>query len=164
MGVHFNADEIFEIAERIERNGARFYRKAAQQTGDAKAREMLGRLALMEDDHEKTFGALRKKLCDAAREKSHFDPDDELASYLRAFADGSVFDHRTDPATLLSGRETVEQILKTAIGLEKDSILFYLGLEKLVAHALGKSDVGAIIDEERGHIALLAAELNALRH
>ena len=30
MSYEFNADEVFEIAERIERNGARFYRRAAE--------------------------------------------------------------------------------------------------------------------------------------
>ncbi len=30
MPQRFNADEIFEIAEQIERNGAAFYRRAAE--------------------------------------------------------------------------------------------------------------------------------------
>ena len=30
MGLDFNADEVFEIAEQIERNGAEFYRTAAE--------------------------------------------------------------------------------------------------------------------------------------
>jgi rubrerythrin len=29
--MNFNIDEVFEIAEQIERNGARFYRKAAKK-------------------------------------------------------------------------------------------------------------------------------------
>ncbi len=34
MGVEFNAFEAFEIAEKIERNGARFYRRAAELFDD----------------------------------------------------------------------------------------------------------------------------------
>ena len=30
--ITFNPDEIFEMAEQIERNGAKFYRKAAERT------------------------------------------------------------------------------------------------------------------------------------
>ena len=30
MGIDFNADEVFEIAEQIERNGAKFYRNFPQ--------------------------------------------------------------------------------------------------------------------------------------
>ena len=31
MGIDFNADEVFEIAEQIERNGAKFYRNVAEK-------------------------------------------------------------------------------------------------------------------------------------
>ena len=34
MSYDFNADEIFEIAEQIERNGAKFYRTAAESVAD----------------------------------------------------------------------------------------------------------------------------------
>ena len=35
MGYGFNADEIFEIAEQIERNGGAFYRRVAEMiSGD----------------------------------------------------------------------------------------------------------------------------------
>ena len=34
MSYDFNADEIFEIAEQIERNGAKFYRNAAESIAD----------------------------------------------------------------------------------------------------------------------------------
>ena len=34
MSYNFNADEIFEIAEQIERNGANFYRTAAENITD----------------------------------------------------------------------------------------------------------------------------------
>ena len=41
MSITFNADEIFEMAEQIERNGATFYREAAGNTLDADVKEML---------------------------------------------------------------------------------------------------------------------------
>ena len=34
MSYEFNADEVFEIAEQIERNGAKFYRTAAKNVSD----------------------------------------------------------------------------------------------------------------------------------
>ncbi len=33
MAISFNLDEIFEMAEQIEKNGANFYREAARKTG-----------------------------------------------------------------------------------------------------------------------------------
>ena len=59
MGIEFNADEIFEIAEQIERNGAGFYRRAAEAVEDSQKRRILLDLASREDEHEKTFAAMR---------------------------------------------------------------------------------------------------------
>ncbi len=160
MGIQFNADEIFEIAERIERNGARFYRKAAENTSDARAEKMLLKLADMEDDHEHTFSSMRAQLEPGEKQPAQFDPDDELLAYLHAFADGHVFDTKTDPAAALTGSETVEQILHQAIGMEKDSIVFYLGVRDIVPASVGRERIEAIIDEERSHIATLARELS----
>ena len=55
----FNHDEILEIAEQIERNGARFYRRAAECIEQPKAHHLLLTLAGMEDEHEQAFAAIR---------------------------------------------------------------------------------------------------------
>ena len=41
MSYDFNADEVFEMAEQMERNGAKFYRDAAETAADASNKEML---------------------------------------------------------------------------------------------------------------------------
>ena len=64
MTFDFNADEIFEMAEQMERNGANFYRDAADNISDGKNKELLLRLADMEVEHEKTFVEMRKSLSD----------------------------------------------------------------------------------------------------
>ena len=61
MSYDFNADNVFEMAEQIERNGALFYRQAANDVADPDAKQFLLDLAAMEDDHEKTFAVMRKK-------------------------------------------------------------------------------------------------------
>ena len=78
-------------------------------------------------------------------------------------ADGHVFDVKADPAELFTGKETMENILQTAMGMEKDSIVFYLGMKELVPERLGKDRIDAIIKEEMGHLASLGRELAALR-
>ena len=55
MSIDFNADEVFEIAEQIERNGAKFYRTSAKNISDVNNKNFLIQLAEMEDEHEKTF-------------------------------------------------------------------------------------------------------------
>jgi len=154
----FNADEILAIAEQIERNGARFYRKAAEGRVEADFRDLLVMLAEMEDDHELVFAAMRK---DSGQEQP-WDPDLEAAGYLNAVADGFIFDVRLDPSEKLTGTETPEEILKTAIGLEKDSVLFYLGIKEAVPENLGKEMIEKIIREEMGHVTALTKGLAAL--
>lgn len=152
MALDFNADEIFEMAEQIERNGAIFYRKAADKvSGDEK--DFLLELAKMEDDHEVTFKALRKELTDKEKTSTTFDPNDEAPQYLKALADTRVFFEKDlDPSTM-------KEILKAAIGAEKDSIVFYLGMKDLVPGKLGKDKLDDIIKEEMSHIKLLSTRL-----
>jgi len=159
MSVQFNADEIFEMAEQIERNGAKFYRRATEGTAGGPARELLLRLAAMEEEHEQTFVAMRQELTPTEREPITFDPDDQGALYLRALADGYIFDVRTDPAEQLTGQETLEEIFRRAIQAEKDSIVFYLGLKDCVLPRRGQERIDGIIREEMGHIALLSRQL-----
>ena len=162
MSVPPTADEIFEMAEQIERNGARFYRRAAQGLSDSRAGRLLLDLAAMEDQHEKVFAGMRAELLQSEREPRAPDPYGEAILYVRGIADGHVFDVRKDPSERLTGKETMEDILKTAIGLEKDSIVFYLGIKEIAPERLSKQRIDDIIKEEMGHIALLSQEMAAL--
>jgi rubrerythrin len=164
MAIPFNADEIFEMAEQIERNGARFYRRAAEGTLDPGNRQLLLDLAGMEDEHEKTFASMRANLAAGGKSETVFDPEGQVALYLRAMADGYVFDIKADSIKLFSGNETMEDIFQKAIGMEKDSIVFYLGMKELVPERLGKDKIDAIIKEEMNHITALSTQLAALRH
>jgi len=162
MTIPPTADEIFEMAEQIERNGARFYRRAAQGVTDSRARQQLLDLAAMEDEHEKVFAGMRAELLQQEREPRVPDPYGEAILYVRGMADGTVFDVRKDPSERLTGKETMEDILKTAIGLEKDSIVFYLGIKEIVPERLSKQRIDDIIKEEMGHIAILSQEMAGL--
>jgi len=159
--ITFNADEVFEMAEQIERNGAAFYRKAAGGAASSCA-ATLERLAAMEDDHERTFHQIRADLAGEGKLKRQFDPEDEAARYLQAMADGKVFDLGADPAAVLTGSESIEEILQIAIGLEKDSIVFYLAMKQSVPAGAGRDAIDRIIDQEVGHIATLSGELAAV--
>lgn len=158
--ITFDVDEIYEIAEQIERNGAKFYRKAAESArGDS--RELLLRLAAMEDDHEKTFAAMRSELKGFEKTSFTADPDNEAALYLQAMAEGKVFD--SDPASSLSGDEPITHILTTAVSLEKDSVIFYESMKEMVPAAAGVEKIDAIIRQEIGHIVDLNNQLRASR-
>ena len=159
MSIRYSADEVFEMAEQIERNGGAFYRRAAELASDASTGTMLLELAGMEDDHVKTFVGMRKDLSAEERKPMVFDPDDELSLYLRAMADQHVFDMKADPSARLSAGQAANEVLGIAIGLEKDSIVFYLGLKELVPERFGKERLDGIIQEEFGHISTLSEKM-----
>lgn len=156
MANDFNIDEILKMAEQIERNGGKFYRDAAKNVKEKAHTGMLLELAEMEDQHEKTFAALRAELTEAEKKSTVFDPEDESAVYLKALADTRVFYEKTIDTT------SIKEILKEAITAEKDSIVFYLGMKELVPKRLGQTKMDIIIKEEMSHIRLLAGKLTAL--
>ena len=163
MGISFNADEIFEIAEQIERNGVKFYLSASEKFSDTASRNKLLGLAAMEKQHEKTFAAMRAELPVGERMITVFDPENQAALYLRSVAEGKVFDVKRDPSEILSEGIRIEEILQIAIGLEKDSIVFYTGIKEMVPEKLGKGKINDIIKEEIGHINDLSKQLELLR-
>ena len=163
MAYNFNADEIFAIAEQIEVNGGKFYRKAAQMVEEESTKKVLLDLAAMEDEHEVFFGGLRAELEAEIGAPLTFDPEGEAANYLKAFADGHVFEADKDATWKFKGDETPEDVLRTAIGFEKDAIVYFLGLKDLVSEDLGKAKIDALIKEEQHHIVILTRELTAIR-
>ena len=163
MSINFSVDEIFEIAEQIERNGAAFYLKAAETAPNPRNRRLMLDLAAKERDHEKVFVEMRRRLSAREREPVVFDPENQAVLYLQAFAGGHVFDLTTDPIEFFDGGRTVPEILKKATELERDTVVFYLGMQEMVPERLGRDRVNEIIKEEMGHIALLSKELELLQ-
>jgi rubrerythrin len=160
MSVPFNADEVFEMAEQIEKNGGKFYRAAAKKL-PAISKVLLD-LAAMEDKHLKTFTAMRAELSGTEVEEPVYDPDGQAQMYLRVMADGHVFDLKADPVKQLATKDTPEDVLKMAIGIERDSIAFYVGLKETIPRKAGKDKVEDIIKEEMGHIVTLNQKLQDL--
>jgi rubrerythrin len=161
MAMPFNADEVFEMAQQIERNGAKFYRAAAKKFS-AIAPVLLD-LAKMEDEHIKIFATMHAELSGGALETPVYDPDNEVQMYLRVMADGHVFDLKTDPAQQVADKKTPEDVLKMAMKAERDSIAFYVGLKESVRQKEGKDKVEAIIKEEMSHMSVLNEKLQALK-
>ena len=155
MSYDFNADEVFEMAEQMERNGAQFYRDAAETAADSSNKDMLIGLSKMEEAHEKMFESMRADLTAAEKASTVFDPSGEASLYLRALVDSRVFFKKEIDVT------SIVEILKSAIEAEKDSIVFYLGMKEAVAENLGKDRIDVIIKEEMGHIQVLSKELVA---
>lgn len=165
MAIRFNADELFEIADQIEKNGSSYYKSAAARFSDQKIGKLLSSLAEMENSHRVIFQALRTEIKEYEKKSASAGaPDKEqIAPYLRALADNRIFNVKTEPTKLLKGNETLDDIFKIAIGLEKDSIVFYLGMKETVPKNLGRDKIDGIIKEEMNHIIILNEAWQGMR-
>jgi rubrerythrin len=157
MPIPFNADEVFTLAEQIERNGAAFYRKCAENNIEEKS--FLLELADMENNHLEIFQNMHRSVTSRESELFTADPDRQAAAYLNTMAGGYVFDTNKDPSATISGSESLPDILRIAIGLEKDSIVFYLGIKDMVPKTAGKEKIESIIKEEMRHVTMLGNKL-----
>ena len=152
----FNAREIFDIGVQIEANGKAFYEAAAKKTAETSMKEFFLELAAWENAHIKLFGELRDSLPQSAGNVPVFDPNDESALYLQATADSHVFVKNKDMVGLVAGCKGPQEILDLAMTFEKDSVVFYTTMKKVVAPNLGQDKVDRLIDEEIKHISMLS--------
>jgi rubrerythrin len=57
----------------------------------------------------------------------------------------------------------VEEVIRLAVALEKDTIVFYLGMRDLVPRRAGQAKLDDIIREEMQHIVVLTGQLPKTR-
>ena len=157
----FNAFEVFEMAEQIERNGGKFYRKAAELAADEGLKNALFQLASMEDEHIRVFSSMKQDIAGQPWAEG-FEQENEAVLFLRDIAGGKVFGPQHDPSELLENM-SMEDILTKAVGLEKESIVFYTGIKELVPADLGRERLDGIIKEEMRHIRILTQRLDMLQ-
>ena len=162
MSITFSADEIFEIAEDIERNGAKFYREAAEKTQDKETRQFLMDMAVMEEGHDTVFADMRKELSEQMKQPTTFDPDNQAAQYLQVMADARGTEGKISANFKLTGDESIRDILNIGINAERNSVCFYTGMKELVPSAASKEQVDKIIKEELSHIGILLKKLQTL--
>ncbi|MDT8389947.1 MAG: ferritin family protein [Lentisphaeria bacterium] len=156
--IHYNAEELFRMAESVERDGMLFYRQAAETVDDPELVRLLSELADWEARHEARFAALRAELPESAsHEPGPGDPVEEhAADYLQAFVDGKVFPGPSRTGGFEFPKLVApDDILAYALGREKDTIVFFLTLQQQVLKYRGRDRIQAIIDEELKHVHIL---------
>lgn len=156
----FTANDIFDVAESIERNASEFYRETSERISDEATRKVLLDVASLEDGHLKIFQRMRRKF---HHEEGVFiyELDDRSAMYLQTMADARGWEGRKSPLEELSGQETAREIIEIALNAENESVAFYCGLKNLVATQTDREIVEKIILEELGHISVFLQRLRS---
>jgi rubrerythrin len=158
----YNANDVFEIAKRIERNGAAFYRAAADVMADAQARDLMNSLAEMEVQHEGVFASMQQQLAGVEAEETLYDPHDEAYAFLKGMADKYVFNPNEERGRAVKPGAGPVDVVKEALLREADSVVFYEAIKIMVPEKYGQPRIDEIIQQEMGHIMLLNKELERL--
>jgi rubrerythrin len=152
MGVFFSGREIIDIAIGIERNGASFYHSLAESAGSEIAKGVYEYLAGEELKHIEVFQSMLGSVTDYRPPETY---TEEYDLYLRALIDSSVFSDDQTAYDIAQRVASDAEAIQIALGMEKDSILFYSEIWDLVRES-DREVVNKIIKEERSHLRQLS--------
>jgi rubrerythrin len=144
----FTLKEICDLGIQIERNGEKFYRDALNQSWNAPLSSMLQMLAEEEMRHVDFFVKQKEKL---AQEEG--DPELEAMGreMLKEILGSQTFSLKEAD---LSKIRTIEQLRRTALKFEKDTIVFYEMIRSFLTDRETVDQLDAIIEEENRHVKL----------
>ena len=157
-----NMDEVFALAIQIETNAAAFYRKAAGAQPDPGRAKLLEGLAVMEDGHKRTFEKMRAGMGASQKTSGGAALPMEGGYFLAAIMAGFPVEGAPAAGEMLTGRETMVEILRKAIDREKQSVLFYLGIKDTLSRQTDLTVIDRVLGEEKSHIVILTRELKKL--
>ena len=158
LETEFNAFEILQIAERIERKNTEFYTKTAQLFDDSEKRDICLKLANWPSRHEKIWARMRHRFSEKTGEFGHFDPDNYVLSHPQVMAGLASFAAKPGSSTRLTGHESKEEIFKEAVRRANETIIFYRGLKDFARDPSAEDIIDKLIKEESRYIQLLTEE------
>jgi rubrerythrin len=162
MATLFNADEVYQIAIDVEQNGEAFYQAAARRATNVEVREMFTELAAWENGHASLLTGLRDKLDQPARLHTPSDPNGEIAAYLKALSEGTIFRKDKGLEALLDRCSGPVEVLRLAIRFEEESVKLFQTMKQLVPQQFGGGSIDRLVAEEQQHAAMLRGKVFAL--
>ena len=147
MAGFVKAADIAAAAVEIERRGRDMYLAAQRGAGNTADAAFFAFMAEEEEGHEKFFSSMLQRLGGLAL--STESSEAEYLEYLQLLLDSH--------ALLLPGFEKrlASDPLAEAMRMEKDTILFFSAMKRLVPEA-EQSAVESCIEEERRHLKMLS--------
>ena len=158
MGNIFAGSEVVELGIQIEKNGRDFYRTLVKQLKNQKAQDIFKYLAGEEEKHIAVFQKILNSL-------ENYQPAEaypgEYFAYMNALASGYVFTQENKGEEVAKKIKSDKEAIEKGIGFEKDSIIFYEGMKKVVPED-DRKVVDALIAQEQMHLRQLTELKNTL--
>lgn len=144
----FAGSEIVELGIQIEKNGRDFYNALVEQLKNQKAKETFKYLAGEEEKHIAVF----QNILDSVHK---YEPPEtypgEYFAYMNALARDYVFTQKDKGREIAKNVKGDKEAISLGIGFEKDSIIFYVGMKKVVPEYDHKI-VDKLITQEQDHL------------
>ena len=145
----FAANELLDMAIKLEKNGEAVYRRAIEKVSKPELVALLVWMADEEVKHARFFSDLKLDL-----ETKRANPFMEEMS--RELFDDLMGDKNFSLKEVdFSVINKTEELIAVFIEFEKDSVIFYKVLEPFVEDPLARKNLKKIIEEENRHIQLL---------
>ncbi|NLI82692.1 MAG: ferritin family protein [Deltaproteobacteria bacterium] len=155
----FNAGELFQIAIEMKENAITFYRKACDTIGDPEVGKLFQGLAKEEEEHKKKLQEMKAKFPPEVTTPNVKDMDNELDAYLKAMADDHIFRSCDSLNRQLAGLKNVGDALRLAMRFEKDSLVFFFGLQDATCEGKDRDLLNMLMKEDHRHIQQLSLQL-----
>ncbi len=145
----YSIREVIEQAIQTEKLGYIFYSSMAEKFKDnEELNKLFIILAGQELTHEKQFVELEQRLGGEPLENW-----EEASLYLRAIVESEFFLGNNKSLPSVNMLDTVDAAIQYAINFEKETLLYYLGLQSAIKD---NSLLNEIISEEKRHIVRLS--------
>ncbi len=151
MGNIFAGSEIIEFGIQIEKNGRDFYNALTKKTKDDKVRDIFVFLASEEERHIEVFKKILNKV-------ERYEPSEsypgEYFAYMNALAGEYVFTRENKGEEMARNITTDIEAINLGIGFEKESIIFYEGMKRMVLES-EQAVIDELIQQEQEHLRRL---------
>ncbi|MEW6662468.1 MAG: ferritin-like domain-containing protein [Bacillota bacterium] len=147
----FEPSELIQVAVEIEKRGAVFYRQLKEKAVSAQVKELLEVLAAEEEQHQADFLSLGQDFSPAEPPEAY---PGEYQDYVRSLVETHLFSDAEALERMMEEVSTEKEILKLAARLEKDTILFFNGMRRVVKPEKHEV-IEDLIAQEESHLAKL---------
>jgi len=151
MGNIFTGSELVEIGIEIEKNGRDFYSILSNQSKNQQAQGMFQFLAKEEEKHIAVF----QGILDAVEK---YQPPEsypgEYFAYMTNLASEYVFTQKDKGKEIAKKTTSDLEAIELGINFEKDSIIFYEGMKKVIPQ-FDLKIVEQLVAQEEQHLKML---------
>ncbi|MDH5186967.1 MAG: ferritin family protein [candidate division WOR-3 bacterium] len=151
------ARDIIRIALEVEQTGMHSYREMKQATQDQELNKLLGYLEKEEEDHISIFSKMFKDI--EINPATMPEPSPEDQAYLDSIMKSTVFEGPQAGIKRAKEAKTPIDILKLSLQFERDSMLFWTRLFKMVRET-DRPLIQRLIEQEDKHVRDIESLLN----